>query len=105
MTLTLNIPPELEQYLWQEAKQKELSIEAVALQFLIDSIRSKQQQALATTPNENDHSIKPIEVPKTDQRLLEQLAVTEAVVWSPLAGPEAVQALSDMLAASKRSER
>jgi hypothetical protein len=35
--------------------------------------------------------------------LLNQLASTEAVVWSPQAGPEAVQALSDLLAAAKGS--
>lgn len=47
MTLTLNLPPELEQYLLQEAKQQGLSIEAVTLQLLVDSILLKQKQAKA----------------------------------------------------------
>jgi hypothetical protein len=32
---TLNLPPELEQYLLQEAKQQGLSVEAVTVQLLI----------------------------------------------------------------------
>ena len=47
MTLTLDLPPELEQYLLQEAKQQELSIEAVALQFLSDFILLRQRQVAA----------------------------------------------------------
>lgn len=38
MTLTLNLPPELEQYLLQEANQQGLSIEAVTLQLFTHSI-------------------------------------------------------------------
>ncbi|MBF2083457.1 hypothetical protein [Thermoleptolyngbya sp. C42_A2020_037] len=47
MTLTLNLSPELEQYLVQEANQKGLSIEALALQLLTKSILLKQRQAEA----------------------------------------------------------
>lgn len=47
MTLTLNLPPELEQYLHNEAKQQGLSVEAIALQLLTQSILLKQKQAQA----------------------------------------------------------
>ncbi len=47
MTLTLNLSPELEQYLLQEANRQELSVEAVALQLLKNSILLKQKQAEA----------------------------------------------------------
>ncbi|NEP09439.1 MAG: hypothetical protein F6K14_04210 [Symploca sp. SIO2C1] len=45
MTLTLNLSPELEQYLEQEASQHGLSVEAIALQLLTNSILLKQEQA------------------------------------------------------------
>jgi hypothetical protein len=44
MTLTLHLTPELEQYLLQEANQHGLSLEAVALQLLTNSILLKQKQ-------------------------------------------------------------
>ena len=44
MTLSLNLPPELEQYLLQEAKQQGLSVEAVTLQLLTNSILLRQRQ-------------------------------------------------------------
>jgi plasmid stability protein len=47
MTLTLNLPPELEQYLLQEASQHGLSVEAFALQLLTNSLELKQKQAEA----------------------------------------------------------
>jgi hypothetical protein len=47
MTLTLNLPPELEQYLYQEAKQQGLSIEAMTLQLLTQSLLFRQKQAEA----------------------------------------------------------
>ncbi|NEO38033.1 MAG: hypothetical protein F6J90_17535 [Moorea sp. SIOASIH] len=47
MTLTLNLPPELEQYLLQEAKQQGISLEAMALQLLANSILVRQKQAEA----------------------------------------------------------
>jgi hypothetical protein len=47
MTVTLNLSPELEQYLLQEAKQQGLSLEAVTLQLLTHSILLRQKQAEA----------------------------------------------------------
>ncbi len=47
MTLTLNLPPELEQYLLQEAKQQGISLEAMTLQLLANSILVRQKQAEA----------------------------------------------------------
>ena len=47
MTLTINLPPELEQYLLQEANQQGVSIEAVTLQLLTSSILVKKKQAEA----------------------------------------------------------
>lgn len=48
MTLILDLPPELEQYLLQEANQQGLSIEAVTFQLLTHSIelRKKQTEAI-----------------------------------------------------------
>ncbi len=47
MTLTLTLPPELEQYLYQQAKQHGLSVEAVTLQLLSESILSRQKESEA----------------------------------------------------------
>jgi hypothetical protein len=47
MTLTLDLSPELELYLLQEANQQGLSVEALALQLLANSILLKQKQAEA----------------------------------------------------------
>lgn len=47
MALTLNLTPELEQYLLQAAKQHGLSVEDVALQLLTHSIALKQKQTEA----------------------------------------------------------
>ncbi len=47
MTLTINLPPELEQYLLQEANQQGVSIEAVTLQLLASSILVKRNQVEA----------------------------------------------------------
>ncbi|MBK1986972.1 hypothetical protein A0J48_005350 [Sphaerospermopsis aphanizomenoides BCCUSP55] len=47
MTLTLDLSPELEQYLLQEANQHGLSVETLALQLLTNSILLKQKQAKA----------------------------------------------------------
>ena len=44
MTLTLELPSELEQYLLQEAKEQGVSIEAMTLRLLTNSI-PKQQPA------------------------------------------------------------
>jgi len=47
MTLTLNLSPELEQYLLREANQHGLSVEALAVQLLTNSILPKQKQTEA----------------------------------------------------------
>jgi hypothetical protein len=47
MKLTLNLSPELEQYLLQEANRHGLSVETVALQLLTNSVLLKQKQAEA----------------------------------------------------------
>jgi hypothetical protein len=44
MTLTLNLPPELEQYLAQEAKQQGVSVETYTLQILQEYILPKEKQ-------------------------------------------------------------
>ncbi|MBW4468514.1 MAG: hypothetical protein KME07_24065 [Pegethrix bostrychoides GSE-TBD4-15B] len=44
MTLTLDLAPEIEQYLLQQANQRGLSVEALALQLLADSILLEQKQ-------------------------------------------------------------
>ncbi|MHC5823307.1 MAG: hypothetical protein ACYT04_47605 [Nostoc sp.] len=45
MTLTLNLPPELEQYLAQQAKQQGLSVETYTLQILQEYILPKDKQS------------------------------------------------------------
>lgn len=47
MTLTLDLPPELEQYLLQEAEQQGVSIETMTLQLLAKSFQFRQNQAEA----------------------------------------------------------
>ncbi|MGP1382120.1 MAG: hypothetical protein ACTS2F_01100 [Thainema sp.] len=47
MTLNLDLPPELEQYLLQEAEQQGLSVEAMTLQLLTNSLQLRQKQAEA----------------------------------------------------------
>lgn len=47
MTLTLDLSPELEQYLLEEADQHGLSVEALALQLLVNSIVLKKKQTEA----------------------------------------------------------
>ena len=47
MTLTLNLPSEVEQYLLQEANQKGISIESVTSQLLTSFILLKQKQTKA----------------------------------------------------------
>jgi hypothetical protein len=44
MTLNLNLPPELEQYLLQEASQQGLSVEVLTLQLLSKAIPQKDKQ-------------------------------------------------------------
>lgn len=47
MTITLDLPSEVEQYLLQEANQQGLSIESVTLQLLQSFISLRQKQAKA----------------------------------------------------------
>ncbi|OAB56209.1 hypothetical protein AY600_17440 [Phormidium willei BDU 130791] len=47
MTLNLDLPPELEQYLLQEAEQQGLSVEAMTLPLLANSLQLRQKQAEA----------------------------------------------------------
>lgn len=47
MTLTLDLPPELEQYLLQEAEQQGLSVEVITLQLLQKALQLKQKRAEA----------------------------------------------------------
>jgi|688.fasta_scaffold247108_3 hypothetical protein len=47
MTLTLNLPSEVEEYLLQEANQKGLSIESVTLELLTSFILLRQKQTKA----------------------------------------------------------
>ena len=45
MTLTLNIPVEIEQYLTQKAQEQSLSMEAYALQLLLERISTQDKSA------------------------------------------------------------
>jgi len=49
MTLSLDLSPELEQYLAQEAEQHGISVEVLALQLLGDSISLKKKQTEAVS--------------------------------------------------------
>ncbi|NEO82249.1 hypothetical protein [Moorena sp. SIO4G3] len=74
MTLTLNLPPELEQYLFQEAKQQGMSLEAITLQLLANSILVRQKQAEAVNLLQSwidDHDIE--EQQETGQYLIDAL--------------------------------
>lgn len=47
MTLTLNLPPELERYLLQEADQQGVSVETMTLQLLAKLFQLRQNRAEA----------------------------------------------------------
>ena len=47
MTLTIDLPSELEQYLLQKAKEQGVSIETMTLRLLANSLPTKQKQAEA----------------------------------------------------------
>ena len=47
MTLTLNLPSELEKYLLHEAREQGISIEAMTLRLLTNAIPAKQKQSEA----------------------------------------------------------
>jgi hypothetical protein len=52
---------------------------------------------LLEVAKEDGCTLDPVEDDATKSNLLNQLASTEAVVWSPQAEPDSVQALSDLL--------
>ncbi|MDB9475727.1 hypothetical protein [Dolichospermum circinale] len=52
MTLTLSLPPELEQYLIQEAQQQGLSVETYAVQLIQKSIFQLEKNSFEETPTE-----------------------------------------------------
>ncbi|MDP5016104.1 hypothetical protein VB638_03840 [Dolichospermum sp. UHCC 0684] len=52
MTLTLSLPPELEQYLIQEAQQQGLSVETYALQLIQEYIFQLEKNSFEETPTE-----------------------------------------------------
>jgi hypothetical protein len=54
MTLTLSLPPELEQYLIQEAQQQGLSVETYALQLLQKEKQLKTVNVLQSWIDESD---------------------------------------------------
>jgi hypothetical protein len=56
---------------------------------------------LLAVAREEGCSLEPVEDIDSESVLLSQLASTEAVVWSPQADREAVQALSDLLVATQ----
>lgn len=56
---------------------------------------------LLAVAKEEGCNLEPVEEPNSESALLEQLSSTEAVVWSPQATPEAVQNLSELLAAAR----
>jgi plasmid stability protein len=74
MTLTLNLSPELEQYLVEEATHHGLSVEALALELLSNSLvpKQKQMQAIELLQSwiDNDDAI---EQRETGEYLIEAL--------------------------------
>ncbi len=57
---------------------------------------------LLAVAREDGCELQTTETRDQERLLLEQLATTEAVVWSPYDAPEAAQTLSDLLAAAKQ---
>jgi len=78
MNLTLNLSPELEQYLLQSAEWRGLSVEEVTLQILIGCMKSQEQDLIASG------------------------AVCE--VWSPYDAFDAAQTMLGVLKQSKAQE-
>ncbi len=60
------------------------------IHFLLLAVAREEGCSLETTHNEH-----------YENTLMKQLAITEAVVWSPQADHKAVQALSDLLVAAQ----
>ena len=73
MTLTLNLSPELEQYLVQEADQHGLSVEMLALQLLTNSISIEKKQAEAVDMLQSWIDQDDIEAQETGQSLIQAL--------------------------------
>ncbi|MEH1788237.1 hypothetical protein [Nostoc sp.] len=67
-----------------------------------DKLRLIHFLLLAVAKGEG-YSLEDTEESDATKALLNQLASTEAVVWSPQANPEAIQALSDLLVAAQGS--
>jgi hypothetical protein len=57
---------------------------------------------LLAVAKEEGYSLENTEHSYLENTLLQQLASTEAVVWSPQTEPEAIQALSELLAAAQK---
>ncbi|BAS58347.1 hypothetical protein NIES2135_22660 [Leptolyngbya boryana NIES-2135] len=58
---------------------------------------------LLAVAKEEGCNLEPTEVSNSENMLLQQLASTEAVVWSPQTDSASVQALSDLLVAAKEA--
>ncbi|RCJ31453.1 hypothetical protein A6769_30920 [Nostoc punctiforme NIES-2108] len=56
---------------------------------------------LLAVAKEEGYSLEDAEDSDSTKALLNQLASTQGVVWSPQADPEAIQALSDLLVAAQ----
>lgn len=84
MTITLDLSPELEQYLAQEASRQGLSVEAVALRVLTTFIAQQQKQIeeqhSASNPSQQD------ELAEAWGRWFESVDQLEAVSSDPTHG-------------------
>ena len=58
---------------------------------------------LLAVAKEEGYSLETTEDKDLKNTLLQQLTSTEAVVWSPQAEPEAIQALSELLTATQKA--
>lgn len=58
---------------------------------------------LLAVAKEEGCNLEPTEVSNSENMLLQQLASTEAVVWSPQTDSASVQALSDLLVAAEEA--
>ncbi|OYE01861.1 hypothetical protein [Nostoc sp. 'Peltigera membranacea cyanobiont' 232] len=56
---------------------------------------------LLAVAKEEGYSLEDTEESDSTKALLNQLASTQGIVWSPQADPEAIQALSDLLVAAQ----
>ena len=48
MTLILDLPPELEQYLWQSSEDRGVTLEALTLQVFTDMMNGQKQSLIKT---------------------------------------------------------